>query len=238
MSILKILFTAMIVFDVVYFFIYFGYDLCSTIYAKITKKKKPDPLDFDFEIGDDTDFSLAPPLCVDSIRLVYGSRCKDLVTDRIFPVSKEIADSLNEEDKNSVILLLSSCIRYLNRHAPKHEQNFTMVMEILNAAEANYDPEVRDPIDILMEDGLAVTSRMPTYYLDYQKYRLTCKNKAHILTVCKVLILAVLKELYGDYYSPSDELYEYQDSTENRLRAAKIEAIDRNYDADDEMEDV
>ncbi|MBQ6999740.1 MAG: hypothetical protein IJN67_01680 [Oscillospiraceae bacterium] len=240
MNILKTMFMVMVVFDVVYFFLYFGHDLCSTIYTKITKKKKPDTLNFEIDVEDE-EFSLAPPLCVDSIRLVYGSRCKDLVTDRILPLSKEISEQLNEEDKTFVILLLSSCFRYLNLHAPKHEQNFSMVMEMLNAAQAIFDPEARDPLDMLMEDSLSDRFNMPAYYLDYQKYRFACKNKAHILTVCKVLILAVLKKLYGEYYCPNDELYVH-DSAEAKLRAAKIEAIDLDFeygeDADAEMEDV
>lgn len=231
MNIIKTIFAVMVIFDVVYFFLYAGYDLCTTIYAKITKKKKPDPLDYDFELEDE-DFSLAPPLCVDSVRMVYGSRCKDLVTERILPLSSEITDQLSEKDRNSVILLLSSYIRYLNLHAPKYEQNFSMVMEMLNASKVNYDPEVRDPIDILMDESLSEASLMPTYYLDYQKYRLTCENKAHILTVCKVLILTVLKKLYGEYYSPNDELCVF-DSVETQLNMAKVESIDADYDHDD-----
>lgn len=230
MNIVKYIFAAMVIFDAVYFFLYAGYDLCTTIYGKITKKKKPDPLEYDFELEDE-DFCLAPPLCVDSIRMVYGSRCKELVTERILPLSKEITEQLNEEDKNSVILLLSSYIRYLNVHAPKYEQNFSMVMEMLNASKASYDPEVRDPIDILMDDSLSDVARMPTYYLDYQKYRLTCENKAHILTVCKVLILTVLKKLYGEYYSPSDELCVF-DSVETQLNTAKVESVDADYECD------
>lgn len=231
MNIIKTIFAVMVIFDVVYFFLYAGYDLCTTIYAKITKKNKPNTLDFDFELEDE-DFSLAPPLCVDSVRLVYGSRCKDLVTERILPLSKEITDQLSEKDRDSVILLLSSYIRYLNLHAPNYEQNFSMVMEMLNASKVSYDPEVRDPIDILMDESLSEASLMPTYYLDYQKYRLTCDNKAHILTVCKVMILTVLKKLYGEYYSPNDELCVF-DSVETQLNMAKVESVDADYDHDD-----
>lgn len=213
MNIVKYIFAVVVIFDVVYFFLYAGYDLCTTIYAKITKKKKPDPLDYDFEIMEDDksdsehDFSLAPPLCIDAIRMVYGKYSRDLVVDRIFPESKEIIEQLSEQDKESVILLLSAYIRYLNRKAPVYEQNFSMLMEMLKYSEADSDPEHKDAVELLMEDKILDSTFMPDYYLDYQKYKLTCKNKAHIITVCKVLVLTVLKKLYGEHYSVTDELY-------------------------------
>ena len=207
MNILKIIFAVMVVFDVGYLFFYFGYDLITTVIAKIRKQKKPDSVVDEYDIEeDDQDFSYAPPLCIDSIRLVYGNRSRDLVTDRIFPLSKEITDQLSDEDKEQVVLLLSSFIKYLHDEAPNYEQNFTVVMELLNASTATYDPERRDPADKLLDDSVSRNRDLPDYYLDYQKYRITCKNKAHILSVCKVLVLTVLKKLYGEWYSPSQEL--------------------------------
>lgn len=226
MNILKIIFAVMVVFDVGYLFFYFGYDLITTVIAKIRKKKKPDSVVDEYDIEeDDKDFSYAPPLCIDSIRLVYGNRSRDLVTDRIFPLSKEITDQLSDEDKEQVVLLLSSFIKYLHDEAPNYEQNFTVVMELLNASTATYDPERRDPADKLLDDSVSRNRDLPDYYLDYQKYRITCKNKAHILSVCKVLVLTVLKKLYGEWYSPSQELYNPK-SVNDLLRDAKWEVID------------
>lgn len=226
MNILKIIFAVMVVFDVGYLFFYFGYDLITTVIAKIRKKKKPDPVVDEYDIEEDAeDFSYAPPLCIDSIRLVYGNRSRDLVTDRIFSLSKEITDQLSDEDKEQVVLLLSSFIKYLHDEAPNYEQNFTVVMELLNASTATYDPERRDPVDKLLDDSVSRNRDLPDYYLDYQKYRITCKNKAHILLVCKVLILTVLKKLYGEWYSPTHELYNPK-SVEELLRDAKWKVFD------------
>lgn len=238
MNIVKNIFAVMVIFDVVYFFLYAGYDLCTTIYAKITKKKKPDPYDFEImeedESDSDHDFSLAPPLCIDAIRMVYGKCSRDLVVDRIFPESREIVEQLSEHDKESVTLLLSSYIRYLNRKAPKYEQNFTMLMEMLKYSDADSDPEHKDAVELVMEDKILDSAFLPGYYMDYQKYKLTCKNKAHIITICKVLILNVLKKLYGEHYSVTDELYPVE-PIEPRLADIPNED-DTEYEEDYELE--
>ena len=238
MNIVKYIFAVVVIFDVVYFFLYAGYDLCTTIYAKITKKKKPDPYDFEIMEEDESDsghdFSLAPPLCIDAIRMVYGKYSRDLVVDRIFPESREIVEQLNEQDKESVTLLLSSYIRYLNRKAPKYEQNFTMLMEMLKYSDADSDPEHKDAVELVMEDKILDSAFLPDYYMDYQKYKLTCKNKAHIITICKVLILNVLKKLYGEHYSVTDELYPVE-PIEPRLADIPNED-DTEYEEDCELE--
>lgn len=238
MNIVKYIFAVVVIFDVVYFFLYAGYDLCTTIYGKITKKKKPDPYDFEIMEEDESDsghdFSLAPPLCIDAIRMVYGKYSRDLVVDRIFPESREIVEQLNEQDKESVTLLLSSYIRYLNRKAPKYEQNFTMLMEMLKYSDADSDPEHKDAVELVMEDKILDSAFLPDYYMDYQKYKLTYKNKAHIITICKVLILNVLKKLYGEHYSVTDELYPVE-PIEPRLTDIPNED-DTEYEEDYELE--
>lgn len=238
MNIVKYIFAVVVIFDVVYFFLYASYDLCTTIHAKITKKKKPAPYDFEImeedESDSDHDFSLAPPLCIDAIRMVYGKYSRDLVVDRIFPESREIIEQLSEQDKESVILLLSSYIRYLNRKAPKYEQNFTMLMEMLKYSDADSDPEHKDAVELVMEDKILDSAFLPDYYMDYQKYKLTCKNKAHIITICKVLILNVLKKLYGEHYSVTDELSPVE-PIEPRLADIPNED-DTEYEEDYELE--
>ena len=50
MNILKIIFAVMVVFDVGYLFFYFGYDLITTVIAKIRKQKKPDSVVDEYDI--------------------------------------------------------------------------------------------------------------------------------------------------------------------------------------------
>jgi len=232
MKILKIIFAVMLIFDVTYMFIYFGWELCTTIRYKLRKKKNPKaktvPDEYTFDDDDEDDYSYAPPLCIDSIHLLHRYDVKTLITARIFPLSKEITDQLSNEDKEQVIRLLSAFINFLHDEAPKYEQNFTVVMELLKAASETYDPEYRDPVDKLLDDCLSRNRQTPDYYLDYQKYRITCKNKAHILAVCKVLILTALKKLYGEWYSSSYELYN-PESVQKLLR-------DAQWNCDIEME--
>lgn len=46
----------------------------------------------------------------------------------------------------------------------------------------------------------------------------------YIVTVCKTLILAVLKKLYGEWYTMSDELVDSpRDTLEHKLWDARIE---------------
>ena len=235
MNILKIIFAVMLIFDVTYMFIYVGSELFTTIRDKLRKKKKTEatPDDFTFddddeyedEDEDEDEYSSAPPLCIDSIRLVHSYDVKELITDRIFRLSKEITDQLSEEDKEQVIRLLSAFIMYLHDEAPTYEQNFTVVMELLNASTAIYDPENRDPVDRLMDDCLPIKRSVPGYYLDYQKYRISCENKAHILLVSKVLVLTVLKKLYVEWYCYNHNLYNTQ-SVKELLRNAKWDVPD------------
>ena len=229
---LKYIFAAMVIFDVVCIFITFGSDLCSTVYRKITKKKKTDTPDYEFEFDEpDEPFSIAPPLCVDSVRMVYSGNCRELVADRILPVEKDISAQLNEQDKESVILLLSSYINYLNREAPQHERTFTMVMELLKHSEPVYDMEDKDVVERVMEESAYKTAMMPDYYLDFQKYKYSCKNKEYIIRIAKVLILAVLRKLFGDTYASFDEGLRGM-TVDELLELAKVEDIDMDEDAD------
>lgn len=240
MNILKIIFAVMLIFDVTYMFIYFGSELFTTIRYKLRKKKKTETVVDDYTFDDDdedevdeddeydeyeVDYSTAPPLCIDSIRLVHSYDVKELITDRIFPLSGDVVDQLSEKDKEQVIRLLSASIMYLHDEAPTYEQNFTVVMELLNASTATYDLENRDPVDRLMDDCLAIKRSVPNYYLDYQKYRITCENKAHILLVCKVLVLTVLKKLYVEWYGYKHDLYNHL-SVKDLLRNTKWDVPD------------
>jgi len=231
LSILKIIFAVMLFFDVGYMFLYFGSELWDTIKHKIRRKKNAAPVIGEYEIeesddeDDDEDNSYAPPLCIDSIYMVHRHNVRAFITDRIFPLSKEITAQLSGDDKEQIILLLSAFFMYLHNEAPHYEQNFTMVMELLNASTITYDHEWRDPVDKLLDDSLSHNRQTPDYYLDYQKYRISCKNKAHVLSVCKVLILTALKKLYGEWYSPSYELC-HSKSVNDLLCGAKWEVLD------------
>ena len=226
MMILKYAFAVMVIFDVIYLFFFFGGELCTAIYQKITKKKRSGTPDFAYDLEEpDEPFSIAPPLCVDSVRMVYSGNCRELVTDRILPVVKEISEQLNEQDKESVILLLSSYINFLNRAAPTHEQTFTMVMELLKNSEPVYDMEDKDVVERVMEENAVNATLMPDYYLDFQKYKYSCKNKAYIIRISKVLIFSVLRKLFGDTYASIDE--EFMGKTiDELLEQAKVEDID------------
>ena len=109
-----------------------------------------------------------------------------------------------------------------------------MLMEMLKYSDADSDPEHKDAVELVMEDKILDSAFLPDYYMDYQKYKLTCKNKAHIITICKVLILNVLKKLYGEHYSVTDELY-HVEPIEPRLADIPNED-DTEYEEDYELE--
>lgn len=234
MMFVKYAFGAMLVFDVAYLFLMGGAEVCSSLWRKCTKKKKPDPITELLEEDDDyseESFGTAPYLSADAIRMVPAYRYQELVTERIIPLCGDIEKQLSEKDKSYVTLLLTSFMKYLREQAPKYEQNFTILLTMLNACEPGKDPDIQDPIDRIMDDGIQKEYRSPDYYLDYQRYRLSCDNPVHIVTVCKTLILAVLKKLYGEWYTMSDELVDSpKDTLEHKLWDARIETEDFQKD--------
>lgn len=221
MMFVKYAFWAMLVFDVAYLFLMGGTEVCSSLWRKCRKKKKQDSHTLVMEDDDNDSLCTAPILSADAIRMVPTYRYQELVTERIIPLSGDIDKQLSEKDRNYVTLLLTSFMKYLSEHAPKYEQNFTILLTMLNACEPENDPEIPDPIDRIMDDGIRKEYLRPDYYLDYQRYRLTCENPVYIVTVCKTLILAVLKKLYGEWYTMSDELLDSPENTmEHKLRDA------------------
>ena len=79
-------------------------------------------------------------------------------------------------------------IGYLKEEAPKDEQSFPMVMEMLNYAEGAKEDGDKDVIDILMEETAARTHLREEYFSDYRRYQLMQVDKTRVLLACRVII--------------------------------------------------
>ena len=114
-----------------------------------------------FNADDDPDYSPAPPLCVDAIRMVSPFHIRDLVVDRIFPEWKSMVDALGGLDRDAAKLLLASYIGFLVQKAPEEEQNFPMLLELLNASKVYDDPDSKNAVDLMMEEDVRDRNPLP-----------------------------------------------------------------------------
>lgn len=196
----KMIFGAIAAFDLAYVCFACVEDCCTRLYSRWKKKNgiaANDDLDFHDE---DTDFSLAPPLCVDAIRMVSSLHIQELVEERIFPQAQGLVDALDEADRKAAVLLLTSCIRYLDEAAPQEEKNFPTLLELLNVSEANPNPEYKDVVEIMLEQSASGKNPLPLYYTDYQEYKIIRAHKERVINVCRVMVSGIIRKLYGDYY--------------------------------------
>lgn len=196
----KMIFGAIAAFDLAYICVACVEDCCTRLHSRWKKKTgTADNDDLDF-IDEDADFSLAPPLCVDAIRMVSPFHIRELVEERIFPQAQGLVDALDEADRKAAVLLLTSCIRYLDEEAPQEEKNFPMLLELLNASEANPDPEYQDAVEIMLKQSASGKNPLPLYYTDYQEYKIIRVHKERVINVCRVMVSGIIRKLYGNYY--------------------------------------
>lgn len=184
---------------------YLGFICAEDCYSRLRScwKKKhgtDDTDDLEFFEEEEEDLSLAPPLCVDAIRMVYPSFIRNLVEDRIIPEGKVLVDALEEADRDAAVLLLTAYIRYLDAEAPQEEKNFPTLLEILNASEVRPDPEYVNAVDIMLEQSASGKNPLPLYYTEYQEYKITCAHKERVVNACRVMVSGIIRKLYGDYY--------------------------------------
>lgn len=193
---------AIAAFDLAYVAFACAEDCCSRLHSRWKKKHgvaDEEELEF-FNAEDDPDYSPAPPLCVDAIRMVSPFHIRDLVVDRIFPEGKSLVDALDEADREAAVLLLTAYIRYLDEEAPQEEKNFPTLLELLNASEVRPDPEYENAVDILMHESASGENPLPQYFADYQEYKITCIHKERVVNACRVLVSGIIRKLYGAYY--------------------------------------
>lgn len=197
----KMIFGAIAAFDLAYVCFACVEDCCLRLHNRWKKKNGPaDNDDLDY-FNEDTDFSLAPPLCVDAIRMAAPSYIRELVEERIFSEGKSLVDALDKADRNAAILLLTSYIRYLDAEAPLEEKNFPTLLELLNASEANSDPEYKDVVEIMLEQSASGKHPLPLYYTEYQEFKITCAHKERVISACRTIVSGIIRKLYGDYYN-------------------------------------
>ena len=147
----------LIVFDLICFGVYFGGDIVCTALAKVRKKTDEEEFEI-YKVEDDTDTS-KPALSIDAIRHLFRGEVHDFVCNKLLPSGQETLSALTEPEQTAARFLFCALIGYLKEEAPKDEQSFPMVMEMLNYAEGAKEDGDKDVIDILMEETAARTHR-------------------------------------------------------------------------------
>ena len=111
------------------------------------------------------------------------------------------------------------------------EQNFPMVMELLNYMEGEKEEGCQDPVDWLLEDANSRAHRHESYYNDYQRYQLMQVDKKRVILACRILINDLVGKLYQyDYRFGYDLLLDEENSIEEKLRTSiREEWEDEDY---------
>ena len=211
MNVLSILIKTIAVFDLIIIAIYFGGDIFSTVLGKF--RKKPVQKD-DFEFYDED--TAAVPLSIDSIRLLYSGDVTDFVKEQLLPGAAKTMDTLVESERTAVLLLLSALIGFLKEEGRMDEQNFPMVMELLNHAKGTKEDDEKDPVDMLLDEEARHIRR--DYYNDDQRYQLMQVDKNRVILACRIIINDLLGKLYRyDYRFSYDLLLTEENSIERKL---------------------
>lgn len=211
MNVLSILIKTIAVFDLIVIAVYFGGDIFSTVLGKF--RKKPVQKD-DFEFYDEDTADV--PLSIDSIRLLCSGDVTDFVKEQLLPRAAKTMDALVESERTAVLLLLSALIGFLKEEGRMDEQNFPMVMELLNHAKGTKEDDEKDPVDMLLDEEALHIRR--DYYNDYQRYQLMQVDKNRVILACRIIINDLLGKLYRyDYRFGYDLLLTEENSIERKL---------------------
>lgn len=232
MKIFKTAVKAILVFDAAYLCFVCAEDVCSRIRSRMKKKNKTEPESclFDdeeeefepYKMEDDTDAS-EPSLSIDAIRHLFRSEVRDFVRNELLPSGKDTLAALTEPEQTAARFLFCALIGYLKEEAPMDEQNFPMVMMLLNHVNGAKESGEVDAVDLLMEEA-AQTHQREEYISDYRRYQLMQVDKARVLLACRVIINDLLGKLYRfDYHVGYDCLLAADNSISKKLKESDTE---------------
>lgn len=230
MNILIAFMKVLAVFDLLVIAVYFGGDILTTVIRKFQKKPVQKEL---FEFYDED--SAAAPLSVDSIRQLYSGEVANFVEETLLPDGAKTMETLTEREQTAARLLLCALIGFLKEEARMDEQNFPMVMELLNNMEGEKENGCQDPVDILFENTFHRVNRYEEYYSDYERYQLMQVDKTRVILACRIFINDLVGKLYRyDYRFGYDLLLTEDNSIEEKLHTpVREEWEDEDYEISD-----
>lgn len=232
MKIFKTAVKAILVFDAAYLCFVCAEDVCSRIRSRMKKKNKtePEPYFFDdeeeefepYKVEADTD-AFEPSLSIDAIRHLFRSEVHDFVRNELLPSGKDTLAALTEQEQTAARFLFCALIGYLKEEAPMDEQNFPMVMMLLNHVNGAKESGEVDAVDLLMEEA-AQTHQREEFISDYRRYQLMQVDKARVLLACRIIINDLLGKLYRfDYHVGYDCLLDADNSISRKLKESDTE---------------
>lgn len=140
-----------------------------------------------------------PPLRKDPIPHLSPSEAGAFVEEQLFPRSREILAALDAADRRSASLLLTSLTRFLVEAAPEEEKNLPSLLELLDCCKRSYRfrQNEKDPVARVMKEHierergcghLREERSLMQSYMDYLRFRLTCKRQRRVIESCRVMV--------------------------------------------------
>lgn len=190
---------------------------------KFIKKKKENTTEEDLDELEDFEFEMIPEVSVDVIRNMYSGDIEDFVKKRI--CQRKEFEKLSDEERKGAVLLLSSYIAFLQEEAPVDEQNFPMLLHMLNNSQVMEDYEAMDAVEMMLKESSVDRNLNEKYYFNYLKYKTETPNRSLILAKCRVAIYGINEKLYGEHQT---KYYVWNGNTEKNIKE-QLESVEVEY---------
>lgn len=132
---------------------------------------------------------------------------------------------MSDEEKTGAVLLLSSYITYLREEAPVDEQNFPILLYMLNCSEVYDEYEEMDIVERMFKESSNDNEINQPFYYDYLKYKMETPNRAKVLDKCKVAVYEITEKLYGEI----DTRYYIWDKESSKNIKEQMECAELEY---------
>ncbi len=140
-----------------------------------------------------------PPLWTDPIRHLAPADVGAFVEEEIFPRSAEIVSALDENDRRSASLLLSSLTGFLVEAAPDDEKNLSTLLEMLDYCRSNiHGDAVGNMMRAYMKREDSEGRSVEPHYMNYLRFYLLCKSQRRVIESCRVMLYDLAASLHID----------------------------------------
>ncbi len=170
---------------------YFLYEICCSIRRK---KTKVDDFDFDDFNEPKDDEPYIPELSGDAIQKLKPGREAWFVEQEIFPAVPRVLSFMTIVERYWAGIVLGALIGILVDRAPRDEQDFATVLEMLENAQIpeDADEDWQPSTDLFMKEYWE--TRSSKAYNSFRKY---CTSQQTVIVLCTQIIQTICVKLYG-----------------------------------------
>ncbi len=158
--------------------------------------------------GDDEDYSWCgeleaepyiPELTSDALLHLKPARISTFVRDKMFPEAPRTLAHMTMDERYMAEKLLTSYIGFILDTAPDTEQDFCVLLELLENSAVPRDSECPSVTEMVFEDAKKQEGETK-YYDTYRFFKNVCKDPVFIIRCCTEIVSVIVVKLYG--YSP------------------------------------